>query len=75
MIWVSMLFKAQSTDLLEILEEINDLGQPVFVKLNQPTCRKYSRKSMIWVSMFFKLNQQTCWKYSWKSMIWVSLSF
>ena len=29
MIWVNLFFTAQSADLLEILEEINDLGQPV----------------------------------------------
>ena len=30
MIWVNSFSKAQSGDLLEILEEINDLGQLVF---------------------------------------------
>ena len=54
MIWVSLFFKVQSADLLEILAEIYDLGQPVFLQLNQPTCWKYSRKSMIWVNLFFK---------------------
>ena len=53
---VSLFFKAQSADLLEILlEEINDLsGSACFLKLNQPTCWKYSRKSMIWNILFFK---------------------
>ena len=30
MIWVNLFFTAQSEDLLEILEEINDPGQLVF---------------------------------------------
>ena len=68
-------FQAQSADLLEILMEINDLGQPVFLNLNQPTCWKYSRKSMIWVCLVFKSQSPTCWKYLKKSMIWVSLFF
>ena len=30
MIWGNLFFQAQSEDLLEILEELNDLGQLVF---------------------------------------------
>ena len=74
MIWVSLFFRAQSADLPEILEEINDLGQHVF-QAHSADLLEIIQEIKDLGHFFFKFHHRTYWKYSRKSMIWVSSFF
>ena len=68
-------FKPQSTDLLEILEKINDLGLPGFESSIADLLEILKEMNDLGQPVLWKRNQPTCSNYWRKSMIWVSLFF